>query len=153
MSDIVRQVFKYGIVGAFATAINIAVAAVCAATVWPSLGPDDPVVRLLGIEPAVVSDAVRGARAVACNLAGFLVANVVCWALNRRYVFKPGRYGWLVEYALFLAGSGAAILCGNAAIWLLVRYAGMQTTYSFAINVFISVAVNFIVRKFFVFRG
>jgi len=29
----------------------------------------------------------------------------------------------------------------------------MQTTYSFVINVMVSVAVNFVVRKFFVFKG
>ena len=68
-------------------------------------------------------------------------------------MFTPGRHHWLVEYALFLAGSGFAILCGSAAIWTLVRFHGMQTTYSFVINVLVSVAVNFVVRKFFVFKG
>ncbi|MBR4938153.1 MAG: hypothetical protein IKZ22_04700, partial [Kiritimatiellae bacterium] len=60
---------------------------------------------------------------------------------------------WLVEYALFLAGSGFAILCGSVLIWVLVRFYGLQTTYSFAINVMASVMINFFVRKFFVFRG
>ena len=87
------------------------------------------------------------------NLVGFFVANLVCWLLNRKYVFAPGRHGWLVEYALFLAGSGFAIFCGSAAIWALVRFQGMQTTYSFVVNVMVSVAVNFVVRKFFVFKG
>lgn len=73
--------------------------------------------------------------------------------MNRKYVFTPGRHHWAVEYALFLAGSGFAILCGSAAIWALVRFHGMQTTYSFVINVLVSVAVNFVVRKFFVFKG
>ena len=52
-----------------------------------------------------------------------------------------------------IAGSGFAILCGSALIWALVRFQGMQTTYSFVINIVVSVAVNFVVRKFFVFKG
>ena len=48
---------------------------------------------------------------------------------------------------------GFAILCGSAAIWTLVRFYGMQTTYSFVTNVLVSVIVNFVFRKFFIFKG
>ena len=147
------QIFKYGVIGILATAINIAVAELFAAYVWPCLGADDIFVKHLGFASSAVSDAERATLAVYCNFVGFFVANVVCWLLNRRYVFTPGRHHWLVEYVLFLAGSGFAILCGSALIWALVRFYGMQTTYSFAINVMASVMINFLVRKFFVFRG
>ena len=153
MARLFWQIFKYGVIGILATAINIAVAELFAAYVWPCLGADDVFVKYLGFASTALADAERATRAVSCNLVGFFVANVVCWLLNRRYVFTPGRHNWLVEYALFLAGSGFAILCGSALIWALVRFYGMQTTYSFAINVMASVMVNFLVRKFFVFRG
>lgn len=153
MSKLIWQIFKYGVIGALATVINIVVAEVFAAYVWPCLGPDDVFVKYLGFASAAVSDAERALLAVYCNLVGFFVANVICWLLNRRFVFTPGRHRWYVEYAIFLAGSGFAIVCGSAAIWLLVRYQGMQTTWSFGINVLVSVAVNFVVRKFFVFKG
>ena len=87
------------------------------------------------------------------NLVGFFVANVVCWLLNRRFVFKPGRHHWILEWLYFLAGSGFAIACGSVAIWCLVRFCGIETSYSFVVNVLVSVAVNFVVRKFFVFKG
>lgn len=147
------QIFKYGLIGVLATLINLVVAEGCAAWAWPCLGADDLFVRHVGFSPVDVPDAVRATRAVFCNLVGFFVANVVCWLLNRRYVFVPGRHHWLMEYALFLAGSGFAILIGSAAIWILVRFNGMQTTYSFVINVLVSVAVNFVVRKFLVFKN
>ena len=151
------QVFKYGVIGVLATVINLVVAELCAAHVWPCLTADDLFVRwgVFGLSDAtfVVTDSVRAVRAVYCNLVGFFVANVVCWLLNRKFVFTPGRHRWFVEYALFLAGSGFAILCGSAAIWALVKFNGMQTTWSFIINVAVSVAVNFVVRKFFVFKG
>lgn len=146
------QVFKYGVIGVLATLINLVVAALCAAFVWPCLAEGDLFVRVCGFASVALPDATRATLAVYCNLVGFFVANVVCWLLNRKYVFTPGRHGWLVEYALFLAGSGFAIACGSAAIWALVRFQGLQTTYSFVVNVIVSVAVNFVVRKFVVFK-
>ena len=153
MAKLFWQIFKYGVIGILATAINIAVAELFAAYVWPCLGADDVFVKYLGFASSALADAERATLAVYCNLVGFFVANVVCWLLNRRYVFTPGRHHWLVEYALFLAGSGFAILCGSVLIWALVRFYGMQTTYSFGINVVASVMINFLVRKFLVFRG
>ncbi|MCR5751656.1 MAG: GtrA family protein [Kiritimatiellae bacterium] len=153
MSKLIWQIFKYGVIGVVATAINLAVAELCAAYVWPCLGPNDLFVKHCGFAPSDVTDAVRATLAVYCNLVGFFVANIVCWLLNRKYVFTPGRHFWFVEWLLFLAGSGFAIACGSAVIWVLVRYHGMQTTYSFMVNVFVSVMVNFVVRKFFVFKG
>lgn len=152
-SKLILQIVKYGLIGAFATAINLIVAELAAAYVWPCLGPDDFFVRHCGFPSVVIADAARASLAVYCNLVGFFVANVICWLLNRRYVFEPGRHNWFVEYLLFIAGSGFAILVGNVAIWTLVKYHGMQTSYSFAVNVLVSVAVNFVVRKFFVFKG
>lgn len=153
MSKILWQIFKYGLIGALATIINLVVAELCAAYVWPCLGEEDLFVRYCGFASAAVTDATRANLAVYCNFVGFFIANVVCWVLNRTFVFRPGRHHWFVEYALFLAGSGFAILCGSALIWVLVRYYALQTTYSFVVNVLASVSVNFIVRKFFVFKG
>lgn len=153
MSKLLWQFVKYGLIGVLATAINFAVAEVCAAYLWPCLGAGDWCVRHCGFPLAEVSDAVRATLAVYCNLVGFFVANGICWVLNRKYVFTPGRHHWLVEYLLFLAGSGVAVLCGSVVIWMLVCFQGLQTTYSFVINIVVSVAVNFVVRKFFVFKG
>ena len=151
------QIFKYGVIGVLATVINLVVAEICAAHVWPCLTANDLLVQwgVFDLTDAafVITDSTRAVRAVYCNFAGFFVANLVCWFLNRLFVFTPGRHRWFVEYALFLAGSGFAILCGSAAIWALVKFNGMQTTWSFIINVAVSVAVNFVVRKFFVFKG
>lgn len=147
------QVFKYGIIGVLATIINLVVAELFAAYVLPCLGPDDLFVKHLGFAASGVDDARRAVLAVYCNFAGFFVANLVCWLLNRKFVFTPGRHHWLLEYLYFLAGSGFAIAIGSGLIWFLVRFYGMQTTYSFVVNVMASVTINFAVRKFFVFKG
>lgn len=151
--SLVWQIFKYGVIGGVATLINLVVAEACAAWVWPCLGADDLFVKYAGFSAVDVADDVRALRAVFSNLVGFFIANVVCWLLNRRYVFVPGRHHWLMEYFYFLMGSGVAILIGSVAIWVLVRFHGLQTTYSFVINVMVSVAVNFVVRKFWVFKN
>ena len=153
MYSLLWQIAKYGVIGIFATIINVVVAELCAAYVWPCLSPEDPFVKFLGFASASVPDADRASLAVLCNLVGFFVANVVCWLLNRRFVFKPGRHHWFLEWLYFLAGSGFAIACGSVAIWCLVRFCGIETSYSFVVNVLVSVAVNFVVRKFFVFKG
>ena len=157
LGKLLWQIFKYGVVGILATVINLVVAEICAAHVWPCLTANDLLVQwgVFDLTDAtfVITDSTRAVRAVYCNFAGFFVANLVCWFLNRLFVFTPGRHRWFVEYALFLAGSGFAIACGSAAIWALVKFNGMQTTWSFIINVVVSVAVNFVVRKFFVFKG
>ena len=153
MAKLLWQIFKYGVIGVLATVINIAVAELCAAYVWPCLGADDVFVKYLDFASSSVGDAERAVLAVYCNLVGFFIANLVCWLLNRKFVFVPGRHHWFVEYVLFLAGSGFAILCGSVIIWSLVRFYGMQTTYSFGINVLASVMINFLARKFFVFKG
>lgn len=152
MCKLLWQIFKYGVIGVLATVINLTVAELSAAYVWPCLGESDYFVRNFNLPAVDIPDFKRANLAVICNLAGFFVANVVCWALNRKFVFVPGRHHWFLEYLLFLAGSGFAILCGSAIIWILVAFLGMQTTYSFAINVVVSVAINFIVRKFIVFK-
>ena len=151
------QFVKYGLIGAFATAINFVVAEACAAYVWPCLTANDLLVKwgVFGLTDAtyLVSDSVRAWRAVGCNLVGFCLANLVCWLLNRKFVFTPGRHNVFAEFAYFFAGSGFAIACGSVAIWALVKFQGLQTTYSFLVNVGVSVAVNFVVRKFVVFKN
>ena len=150
------QFVKYAIVGVFATIVNLVVAELCAAYVWPCLTTGDLFVKhlgFLGFEPSGVDEAVRAARAVYCNFVGFVVANFVCWLLNRKFVFTPGRHHWAVEFLLFFSGSGIAIACGSAVIYALIRLCGFETTWSFVINVVISVLVNYVVRKFLVFKS
>lgn len=148
-----KQFVRYALVGALATAVNIAVAGVCSAWVLPCLSAGDPLVVHFGFPSAAIADSLRAIRAVVCNFAGFAVANVVCWLLNRKFVFTPGRHRWHVELALFFGGSAFAVACGSATIWALVKFAGMQTTYSFLVNILVSVVVNFAVRKKLVFKN
>ena len=94
--------------------------------------------------------AVRAAMAVGC---GFMVANLFCWLMNRWFVFRPGRHVWYVEFLLFFTVSLAAFGVGVGLQTLLIHAAGVMTTVAFLAEVFSSLVINFVVRKFFVFKG
>jgi len=147
------QFLKYAFVGAFATAINIVVAEALAAWVIPCLGADDILVSKFGFPVAGIPDGARAARAVACNIVGFVAANLACWVLNRAFVFRPGRHHWAVELALFFGGSALAVGIGSGIIYLTILIYGVQTSWAFLVNVVVSVMVNYVVRKFYVFKG
>ena len=147
------QLVKYGVIGVLATLVQTAVFYILAATCCRCLGPDDVAVKWAGLPCADVSDAVRAVRAAVDTAAGFTVANVFCWLMNRWFVFKPGRYRWYVEFGMFFGTAAVATLIALAVQSVLIRYAGMMTTLAVAIEVVVSFFVNFFVRKFVIFKG
>ena len=83
------QLVKYGAIGVLATALQTGVFYVLAATCLGCLSPDDVAVRLLGMPASDVGDAVRAFRFAVATGAGFVVANIFCWLMNRAFVFRP----------------------------------------------------------------
>lgn len=147
------QVVKYGAIGVFATALHTFVFYVCAATVLPCLKADDFAVRFLGLPAADVADAVRAWRFTAATAVGFVAANLPCWLLNRAFVFKAGRFPWYVEFAMFIAVSGIAVVLATATSAFLIHRFGMMTSLAVAVEVVVSFLFNYFIRKFVIFRG
>ncbi len=83
----------------------------------------------------------------------FFVSNTVCYLANRWFVFKPGRHHVVIEFLLFLAVSAVSMAVGTTLMVVLIRRFGMQTTYAFGANILSSLAINYVMRKFFVFKG
>ena len=84
---------------------------------------------------------------------GFFLSNALCYLLNRWFVFKPGRHHWAVELLLFFAASGFSMLVGSTVQTVLIGKFGFQTSVSFAANIVASLLINFVARKFFIFKG
>ena len=147
------QVVKYGAIGVIATYIQASVFYLLCSTCLMCLGAGDWAVCRLGLPSAAVSDGVRAVRFAVATSAGFVVANVVCWLLNRWFVFRPGKFRWHVELALFFGTATFATVLALAISSALIRFAGLMTTIALAIEVVVSFLVNFFVRKFFIFRG
>ena len=141
-----------------ATAVQTCVFYVLASTCLKCLAPDDWAVRFLclpsaeftGAEPWYAS---RGALASAATAVGFTVANVFCWLMNRAFVFRPGKYRWYVEFAMFFGAAAFATLVALTVMKTLIDGFGMMTTLAVVVEVVVSFMVNFFIRKFFIFKG
>ena len=147
------QFVKYGVIGVMATVVQTGVFYALAATCLKCLAADDWAVRFLGLASADVSDAVRGFRFEVATWVGFFFANVFCWIMNRLFVFRSGRHRWYVEFLLFCATAAIATLIGTKLSRALISWLGLMTTLAVFIEVVVSFAVNFFIRKFFIFRG
>ena len=147
------QFVKYGLAGGLATAVHILTFFLVGFLLLPCVPADDIVVRILGLAAPAVEEALRARNAVWSNVAAFLVSNAVCYVVNRLFVFRPGRHHVALEFLLFFAVSAVSVGIGTVLIWILVDRFGVQTTYAFGANILSSLAINYVMRKFFVFKG
>lgn len=156
------QFIKYGIVGVLSTLIQILVFYIAACTFLKCLTQDDVFLKFLDMLGAATSnlavndsdsDSVRAFRAAVATGIGFFFANIFCWIMNRLFVFKPGRHFWLVELVLFFCVSLAALSAGIVVQTVLINYAGWTTSSAFIIEIFSSFIINYVMRKFFIFKG
>lgn len=154
MSKLFWQIFKYGVIGVASTLVQTGVFYTLATTYLKCLTTDDFAVRLLGFAAAEgLTDGVRAFRFAFATGVGFVLANVFCWLLNRRYVFTSGRYRWSVEFALFFATASIATVVALSISSMLIGRFGLMTTLAVFVEVIASFVINFVVRKFVIFKG
>ncbi len=152
------QFVKYGAIGVMATCVQMSVFYLLAATCLRCLTADDVAVKMLGLPSAAFDGAEawwasRWFLAAVATAIGFTVANVFCWLMNRLFVFRPGKFPWYVEFALFYgAAAGATViaLCVHSG---LIHFAGVTTSLAAVIEVVVSFFVTFFTRRFFIFKG
>lgn len=147
------QFVKYGVIGVMSTLVQMAVFYVLAATCLKCLKSDDFAVRLFSLPPAEITDGARALRFSIATGIGFIVANVFCWLMNRRFVFTPGRFPWHTELAMFFSASGAAMLLALGLSAALINWCALMTTLAVFAEIAVSFAVNYAIRKFFIFKG
>jgi putative flippase GtrA len=147
------QFIKYGIAGGLATGTHIVTFFLCGWLLLPCLTQDDITIRLFGLTVPAIPEATRAWNAGTCNVMAFVVANVLCYFLNRLFVFKPGRHHWALEFLFFFAGSGVSLVIGTAIQTFLITHHGIQTTFAFGANIVCALLINYAMRKFVIFRG
>lgn len=147
------QFVKYGLAGGLATATHILMFFLAGFLLFPCVTADDPLVKLFGLAAPAVHEAVRARNAVFSNIAAFFVSNTICYIINRLFVFRPGRHHIIIEFLLFLAVSAVSMVVGTSLMTWLIQQFGIQTTYAFGANILSSLAINYVMRKFFVFKG
>jgi len=147
------QFIKYGIIGVMVTALNIIIFYLAGYLLFPCFKPDDIVFEILGLSVIPISEETRAFNAIICNVIGFIPANIICYILNRLFVFKSGRHYWVIEFLLFFSIAALCVVIATATQTALIMYLHMQTTFAFLINITISLVINFAMRKFVVFKG
>jgi putative flippase GtrA len=147
------QFIKYGIAGAMATLVHTVVFFLCAWIALPALGADDPLVRLLGVQPHIAAAELRARYATYDNLIAFVFSNLTAYLINIFWVFEGGRHHRLVEICMFYLFSGISLAVGTSLQWVLIHHLNIATSYAFISNIFVSLLINYATRKFVVFKG
>ena len=146
------QFVKYGVVGVMSTIVQMVVFYVLAATVLKCLKSDDWAVRWLSLPSVSISDAMRGLIFTVDIAIGFVTANIFCWLLNRAIVFRPGKFLWYVEFAMFFGVAALAWAIATGLSALLIHFCGMMTTHAAILEVLVSFLLNYFSRRFFIFK-
>jgi putative flippase GtrA len=147
------QFLKYAIGGGVATGVDMLVFFLLAWRVFPALRENDPVVLRLRLRVRHVEEDDRSRRFIVCTAIAFMMSNLTAYLINIFWVFEPGRYAWYIEMALFYAVSGLSIFMGTALGWAMIRYLHLSTSFSYAGKLLASLMINYVCRKYFVFKG
>lgn len=147
------QFIKYGMAGGIATVTHVLMFFLAGFLLFPCVSESDPLVKLFGLVAPAVDEALRAKNAVFSNICAFFVSNTVCYIINRLFVFRPGRHHVVIEFFLFLGVSAVSMAVGTTLMGVLIQRFGIETTYAFGINILSSLAINYVMRKYFVFKG
>lgn len=171
------QFIKYAICGGLATGVDILAFFVLAIYVLQAVQPDDPMLVLLrrGYEeitaflpswkdaawlqallrpdlPAM-PESRRLTMFIVDKTLAFLVSNFTAYVTNVRWVFQSGRHSRRKELGLFYAVSGVSYLVGMGMAWLLIDRFSLPSSLTYGALLVASVMINFVCRKFLIFKG
>jgi putative flippase GtrA len=126
--------------------VYVATSLFCSYKIFPAMGG-------MIVDGKPITDAHRARNALINNCIAFMIANVVAYVTNVMFVFKPGAHGPVMEFLLFTGGSGASFLISQLAGPYLIKRFGLPTQVALGTNVVASMLLNFVIRKFIVFKG
>jgi len=149
----VIQFIKYAIAGGIATVVDIGIFYLLAWKVLPALTPADPLVKLLHLPVTVIEESIRSTRFLVDRAITFIFSNLTAYIVNVLWVFHPGRHSRWMEFLLFYLVSITSFAVGTSLGWALIKYAGMTTSVAYLANLVASLMINYVCRKFLVFKG
>jgi putative flippase GtrA len=150
------QFIKYGLCGGMAPAVDMMVFFLFAWLVFPALTASDPFAKLLGVfhlDIRIVSESVRLRNYWIDKVVCFMFSNLTAYILNVLFVFKAGKHKRHHELMLFYAVSTISFIFGTTAGDLLIRFGGLDTTYSYVAAMISALLINYAGRKFVIFKG
>ncbi|MFH1039048.1 MAG: GtrA family protein [PVC group bacterium] len=147
------QFIKYGIAGGIATVVHTVLFFLLTWKVFPALTADDPIARLFNIPASLISDGIRAWHAGIANAIAFLFSNFVVYLINVAWVFESGRHSRIKEIGMFYAVAAISVLIGIGLQSFLISGYGIPTTYAFGAMIVVCLMINYLMRKFFIFKG
>ncbi|MFO7536357.1 MAG: GtrA family protein [Kiritimatiellia bacterium] len=149
------QFVKYGMSGVVATAVHLVVFYAMAIAVFPALTPVDPFFKIPGMAAfAPVGETLfRLRNVVLSNSVAFVISNLSAYLLNIFFVFKAGRHHRVLEIALFYLVSGVSWFIGTLLQAWLIAHFDLSTTVATGAYMATSLLINFVLRKYFIFKG
>ncbi|MFO1482118.1 MAG: GtrA family protein [Verrucomicrobiaceae bacterium] len=134
------QFIKYGICGVGSLIVGQGIWLALSLWVWPALDNDLP-------------KEVRALNSTYNNVIAFFFGNLFAYVTNTLWVFTPGRHHRVMEFIYFTLISTLGFVIGLAVGPMLIRVYGLNTLVAQMFLVVSSALVNFVCRKFFVFKG
>jgi putative flippase GtrA len=147
------QFIKYGIAGVLSTGVHIACFYFMALKFLPALSNDDVIAGFLHLTVPAVSNGLRARNSMIDNTVAFLFSNLTAYVINVWWVFETGRHHRVLEFFYFYLVSGISVVVGSLLMGVLIKSFGITTTHAFAVNVGVSLLINFVLRKHLVFKG
>ena len=148
----VLQFIKYGMCGGLVTVVDMAAFYLLSLFVYPALGESDVVVRLLGdLARTAGSAALMERNFIINSVLAFFASNLTAYVLNAWLVFHSDKKSRHKEMVLFFIVSGVSIAVGIFLGWVLVRVTGVAS-WGYMMKVICSLLINYVGRKFFVFK-
>lgn len=136
----VIQFLKYGLSGVGAVSVHVAVYLALIRLFWPHLGDHT-------MDPWLRAKATFLPTAIA-----FLISNAFAYWLNMKWVFTPGRHSPVREFLFFTFVNMPGALTGTLAQTALVYFLHWPPWAALAGFILPNVLINFICRKFFIFK-
>jgi len=104
-----------------------------------------------GAEP--LGDKLRAKNNVIANLLAFLPSNIVAYVLNVLFVFESGRHSRVKEFSMFTGVSFFSFVVGLLGGPFLISHFGIPSALSQIGLIVTSTLVNFVCRKFLIFKN
>ena len=140
------QLSVYGFCGLLATVVAVGQVVLLSKYVIPAY-------EGMIVHGATITDDLRAKNLLINNTIAFFTTNVFVYYMNVLLVFKRGRHHPWMEFLFFtLINGGGFIISQIAGPWLIHQF-GIPTNVAIFTNAVVSAFINFVARKFFVFKG
>lgn len=142
----VIQLLVYGCCGAAATVLNVGLVVILSRTLIPAY-------ENMLVAGSPITDELRARNLLINNTIAFVVTNFFVYFINILLVFQRGRHHPFFEFIYFTLINGVSFLISQIAGPWLIHQFGVPTNIAILTNAVVSALINFVARKFFVFKG